>query len=76
MNTLMGIVATKEHIHALAARVETLEDSVSTMVAGQDGYLKRTHDWKQEQDPLRAGQAKVKQVLIRKGIASEQELAV
>jgi hypothetical protein len=75
VSRILSKVALEEDLQAVKDDVTQVKASVSNMTSGLDQYLKNTEDWKQEQTILRTQQGKIKQALIRKGIASEQELA-
>lgn len=86
INTLMEVVATKEDLKRFATKddlegVATKEDlsrveaKIDRLTDGTDEYLKKTETWHQEQTVLRASNERVKKVLVKKGVASEQELA-
>ncbi|MBI3115633.1 MAG: hypothetical protein HYZ09_04055 [Candidatus Kerfeldbacteria bacterium] len=75
MNTLMGIVATKDDLKELEGRLPTRQQ-IDELSQANDAYTKKTETWHQEQTVLRASHDRVKKVLVKKGIASESELAV
>lgn len=87
IDTLIGIVATKEDLERFATKddldslatkedLSRVEAKIDRLTDGTDEYLKKTETWHQEQTVLRASHERVKKVLVKKGIASEQELAV
>lgn len=65
---------TKDDLARLEARLPTRQQIVDLSTT-TDTYLKKTETWHDEQEVLRASHARVKKVLIKKGIASEHELA-
>lgn len=66
--------ATKEDLAGLETRLPTRKQ-IEDLSTTTDTYLKKTETWHDEQEVLRASHARVKKVLIKKGIASEHELA-
>ena len=56
--------------------VKPLRDEITKNTEITDRYLRRTEDWHQEQQILSAQLARMREILIEKGIASEEEFAV
>lgn len=53
-----------------------IQNSISDLYSMIDGYFKRSEDWYQEFIVLRAQHNHVKHVLVRKNVATEQELSI
>jgi hypothetical protein len=73
IEVLKRVFATKED---LIASEERVVDKFSDLQASVDRYLQFTETWHQELTILKSRQARLSQVLIDKGIVSEQELAL
>lgn len=55
---------------------DSLREDFADLQSSVDSYLKRTLDWHQEYEVLRAQHNRLRAVLIEKGIATEEELSV
>lgn len=55
---------------------DTLRADFAQLQSSVDGYFKQTQDWRQEFEVLRAQHNRLKEVLLEKGLATEEELAV
>ncbi len=55
---------------------ESLRRDFAQLQSSVDGYMKKSQDWREEFHVLRAQHKRVKEILIEKGVASEEEFAV
>lgn len=55
---------------------ESLRRDFAQLQSSVDGYMKKSQEWRDEFQVLRAQHNRVKEVLVEKGVASEEEFAV
>lgn len=78
--------ATKRDLHrlhgdlreefALKVDLKQLGRQIDEHTRTVDHYLKKTQDWKQEQDILRGRLNRITEILVEKGVATEEELSL
>lgn len=73
---LLRVVVTKDELRHVVRELADLRKRVDALTTATDSYFKRTQDWRQEQVVLKAKVDRLADLLVRKGLVREDELAV